>query len=270
MKPKKQFKLLRPHRLRLILRELAQLVKVPDSPYKEWMFRCDPAKQSKKDAKAQDTFWNERRDELAKEFANIAKVKFEKVSRTTVKREVVVSVKSSSRSKRGKFEFKPIDKETVDKMMDEEEKRPKYKESTLHKAMLRLFQDQGVVTVQCLKDSLSDRGIPLEKFDQVLSDIAIEIPTQERYVLRRIKDNKEKEFQELRYIFIHLFSQTGVIRRKDVKETCEKCFGDAKHLTASRYSKLTQEFATSVGSRWHLKTGNEDNIASVVDLTKLE
>ena len=87
-------------------------------------------------------------------------------------------------------------------------------------------------------------------------------------VLRRIKDTKEKKFQELRYIFIHLFSQTDVIRRKDVKEACEKCFGDAKHLTASRYSKLTQEFATSVGSRWHLKTGNEDNMEiSVVDLT---
>ena len=182
MKPKKQFKLLRPHRLRLILRELAQLVKVPDSPYKEWMFRCDPVRQSKKDAKAQDTFWNKRREELSKKFANIAKVKFEKVSRTTMKREVVVSVKSSSRSRRGKFEFKPIDKETVDKMVDEEAKRPKYKDSTLHNAMLRLFQEQGVVTVQCLRDALSDRGFPLDKFDQVLNDIAIEIPTQERYV----------------------------------------------------------------------------------------
>ncbi len=142
MKPKKQFKLLRPHRLRLILRELAQLVKVPDSPYKEWMFRCDPVRQSKKDAKAQDTFWNKRREELSKKFANIAKVKFEKVSRTTMKREVVVTVKSSSRSRRGKFEFKPIDKETVDKMVDEEAKRPKYKDSTLHNAMLRLLQNR--------------------------------------------------------------------------------------------------------------------------------
>tara|TARA_B100000242_G_C42975162_1_gene452606 strand:+ start:185 stop:817 length:633 start_codon:yes stop_codon:yes gene_type:complete len=166
----------------LILRELAQLVKVPDSPYKEWMFRCDPVRQSKKDAKAQDTFWNKRREELSKKFANIAKVKFEKVSRTTMKREVVVSVKSSSRSRRGKFEFKPIDKETVDKMVDDEAKRPKYKDSTLHNAMLRLFQEQGVVTVQCLRDALSDRGFPLDKFDQVLNDIAIEIPTQERYV----------------------------------------------------------------------------------------
>ena len=273
IKPKKQFKLLRPHRLRLIFRELAQLVSIPGSPVKEWMFRCnEDLNQGKRERNAQDAYWTKRKAEVSDKFTSIAKTKFEKVSRMPVKREVVVSVKSSSRAKRMKFEFKPIDKETVDKMVEEEEKRPKLKDSTLHNAMLGLFEKQGVATVEFLKSELKEAGIPHPNFDEVLNEIAIEIPTRKRYVRRRLKgkDSDKRKMQELRCIFIHLFSQSDFIRRKDVADACEQCFGDKKHMSATRYNKLSHEFATSSGSRWCLKTGCEVDLGKVIDLTKSE
>ena len=37
------------------------MVKVPDSPYQEWMFRCDPVRQSKKNAMALNKYWNNKK-----------------------------------------------------------------------------------------------------------------------------------------------------------------------------------------------------------------
>jgi hypothetical protein len=272
MKPKKTFKFLRSHRLELILRELSQAVNVPSSKYKEWMFRCDEnpsqSKKNSKQRKDQDSFWNTRKSEIIKEFSRIAKEKFPRVSRSNVKREkLAVASTGGNENKKCKVEFEPIDKETITKMIEDQEKRQKIKPSVLHNTLIQIFQKRGVATEAYLKGILQEKGIPHPNFQEVLAEIAIEIPNKKRYALRKTKDSKSKEYDELRYLFIHLFSQSDMIRRKDVYDACKKCFGNTKHFTPTRYNKLTQEFATSSGSRWKLKTGNEDELAPVVDLT---
>lgn len=262
-------KFLRPHRVKVYLRELAQRVKIPGSTTRGWIFREDDHTESlyaRFSGNERETFESRARDMGENAHERLEEFHANGLPETdgTKSRQNVMILRpwTSTVRRREKPKEITLDQNAIRRRLVKASPEKLKAHEGLVSALTKILAE-GVTSKAYMTAHLRALGLINDdetKINDVLDLIAMQIPGIPLYVLRNTEDAPEKrEIDELRCVVCEQFGSTNMLRRKDVKEAITKVYGEkTKHLSGARYSKAMQEFAVSSGNRWSLKNGSRD------------